>query len=577
MFQVQPILLVIIAASIAGLWKIFEKAGEQGWKALIPIYNYYTWLKIIKRPWWWIFILLIPGVGFMMLMVISAITAAAFQTKKWWAMLLSGVFFFVSLPYFAFSKAKFELPDPEKAKKQQQSVAHEWMEAIVFAVIAATIIRTFAFEAYTIPTPSEEKTLMVGDYLFVSKASYGARIPMTPISFPFAHATLTGNINSYVEWLEFPYIRIPGYTSVQRHDAVVFNFPEGDTVCAVKDNPSYYDVCRRYGRAAIIGDRTPIEEYDNQYPGSLIVRPLDREENYIKRCIAIAGDTLRIKHAQVYINGKKDELPENSQFRYIVASKEELVASTLKKLDITDEVYSDHLQNGDNVYFVSLTKKSAEELRQFPGIESVTAMPDDRSNDEQLIRWHNGIGIPRYQDSAQSNPQIFPFSYHYPWNVDNFGPLWIPKAGATVKLDTNNLPLYRRIITAFERNTLDVKGGTIYINGAVANSYTFKMNYYFMMGDNRHNSVDSRFWGFVPEDHVVGRASFIWMSLKENTPFPEKLRVKRFFTFINAEGLSSSYFLPGLLIILISIIYFYFKNKRQEKKNLVKPNNKQDK
>ncbi len=566
MVQVKPILLVIIAASIAGLWKIFEKAGEKGWKALIPIYNYYIWLKIIKRPWWWVFILLVPSVGFMMLMVISAITAMAFQKKKWWELLLCGIFFFVSLPYLAFSKQKFQLSVPDKTKKVQVSFAHEWMEAIVFAVIAATIIRTFAFEAYTIPTPSEEKTLMVGDYLFVSKASYGARIPMTPIAFPFAHATLVNNINSYVEWLEFPYIRIPGYTKVQRYDAVVFNFPEGDTVCANLDNPSYYYLCRKYGRGAIIGNRTQLEE-NNGYPGELIVRPIDRIENYIKRCIAVAGDTIRIKHAQVFINGKEDQLPEYSQFRYIVKSNAEIEASELKKLDITDEVYTDHLQSGATVSFMTLTKQSAEELRHYPGVESVVPMWDDRSNDETLIRWHNGIGIPRYQDSSQINPQIFPFSPHYPWNVDNFGPLWIPKEGATVKLDTVNLPLYRRIITAFEHNTLDVKGATIYINGAVATSYTFKMNYYFMMGDNRHNSVDSRFWGFVPEDHVVGRASFVWMSLKQNVPFTQKFRFKRFFTFVNPEGLSSSYFLPGLLIIILSFLYFYIKNKRLEKKN----------
>src|SRR5580698_7289796 len=190
MFQVKPILFIIIAATIAGRWRIFEKAGEKGWKALIPIYNYYIWLKLLKRPWWWIFIFLIPGVGFMMVMVVSALTGIAFQKKKAWEMLASGFLFFIYLPFYGWGKSKFQLPEPDKTKKANPSIAHEWMEAIVFAVIAATIIRTFCFEAYTIPTPSEEKTLMVGDYLFVSKASYGARIPMTPISFPFAHTTI---------------------------------------------------------------------------------------------------------------------------------------------------------------------------------------------------------------------------------------------------------------------------------------------------------------------------------------------------------------------------------------------------
>jgi len=550
MFQVKPILLIIIVATVAGLWKIFEKAGEKGWKALIPIYNYYIWLKILKRPWWWIFIFLIPGVGFMMLMVVSAITGVAFKKRNAWEMLISGILFFVYLPYFGWGKEQFQLPDD--IKKIKQSVAHEWMEAIVFAVLAATIIRTFFIEAYTIPTPSEEKTLMVGDYLFVSKASYGARIPMTPISFPFAHATLINNINSYVEWLEFPYIRIPGYTKVQRHDAVVFNFPEGDTVCSNMDNPSYYALVRLYGKEAVMSNQ-PIRTMSGlQYPGPIIVRPLDREENYIKRCIGTPGDTLSVVQSQVYINGQKDIVPEESQMRYDVRTREPLDPSVFKKLDITDDGSTEYQQSG-NFYFytLSLTKASLKALKDYSSVDTIVAEI--------------------YSKGQPDTKEIFPFSSRYPWNVDNFGPLWIPKEGATVKLDTSNLPLYKRAITAFEHNTLEVKGATIYINGAVANSYTFKMNYYFMMGDNRHNSVDSRYWGFVPEDHVVGKASFIWMSLKENVPFAQKFRVKRFFTFVNPEGLSRSYLFPGLLVIILAFLYFNIKNKRMEKKNSIQP------
>jgi signal peptidase I len=552
MFQVKPILLIIIAASIIGLWKIFEKAGEKGWKALIPIYNYYIWLKILKRPWWWIFILLIPGVGFMMLMVVSAITSLAFQKKKAWEMIVSGIFFFVYLPYFGWSKSKFELPVIDKTKKVKPSPAHEWTEAIVFAVIAATIIRTFFFEAFTIPTPSEEKTLMVGDYLFVSNVSYGARIPMTPISFPFAHTTLVGNINSYLEWLEYPYIRIPGFSSVKRHDAVVFNFPEGDTVCSNMDNPSYYALCRLYGKESVMSNQ-PIRTMGGvQYPGSLVVRPLDQEEYYIKRCIGTPGDTLLIKHAQVYIDGAKDEVPEESQMKYLVTTKgQPLDPSIYTKLDITDDRDSGFREPDTYIYALDLTKSGADKMRSYMNVTSV---------------------VPDIMDSGIADPkEIFPYSSRSAWNVDNFGPLWIPKAGATVKLDTSNLPLYKRIITAFEHNTLDVKGATIYINDKVANSYTFKMNYYFMMGDNRHNSVDSRYWGFVPEDHVVGKASFIWLSLKSNVPLAQKIRVKRLFTFVNSDGLSRSYFFPGLLIIILAFLYFYIKNARLEKKNRIKP------
>jgi len=552
MFQIKPIILIIIVATIAGLWKIFEKAGEKGWKALIPIYNYYIWLKIVKRPRWWLFIFLIPGVGFMMLMVVSAITGVAFQKKKLWEMLLSGIFFFVYLPYFGFSKNNFQVPVADKTPKARASAGHEWTEAIVFAVIAATIIRTFFIEAYTIPTPSEEKTLMVGDYLFVSKASYGPRIPMTPISFPFAHTTIVGNVNSYLEWMEFPYIRIPGYTSVKRHDAVVFNFPEGDTVCANIDNPSYYQLCRMNGKESVMNNQ-PIRMMDGvEYPGAIITRPIDQEENYIKRCIAIAGDTIMIKHAQVYINGKMDEVPDQSQMKYIVTTKgQPLDPSVYAKLDITDD--RDSAFNPPDIYeyALNLTKYSAEKIRSYMNVVSV---------------------VPEIEDSGRADTkEIFPFSSHYAWNLDNFGPLWIPKEGVTIKLDTGNLPIYKRVITAFEHNKLEVKGATIYINGAPANSYTFKMNYYFMMGDNRHNSVDSRFWGFVPEDHVVGRASFIWMSLKKDVPFPKKLRIKRFFTFVNADGLSKSYFFPGILIIILAFLYFYIKNARAEKKSLGNP------
>jgi signal peptidase I len=551
MFQVKPILLIIIAATIAGLWKIFEKAGEKGWKALIPIYNYYIWLKIVKRPWWWLFILLIPGVGFMMLMVVSALTGLAFQKKKIWEMLVSGIFFFVYLPYFGFSKNKFQLPVPDKAPKARASAGHEWMEAIVFAVIAATIIRTFFIEAYTIPTPSEEKTLMVGDYLFVSKASYGARIPMTPLSFPFAHTTIAGSVNSYLEWLEFPYMRIPGYTSVQRRDAVVFNFPEGDTVCSnIKDNnPTYYQLCRYTSRESVLSNQPIPMNGGVQYPGAIVTRPLDQEENYIKRCIAIAGDTLLIKHAQVYINGKIDEAPEEGEFGYFVTTREPLGTDLFKKLDITDDGSTDYQQTGNGsecVYTLNLTKASVKTLKEYPDVESIA---------------------PAIMDSGKADiREIFPFSPHYAWNVDNFGPLWIPKEGVTVKLDTGNLPLYKRIISVYEHNKLEVKGATIKINDVPVNSYTFKMNYYFMMGDNRHNSEDSRFWGFVPEDHVVGRASFIWMSLKQNVPLFKKPRIKRFFTFVNSGGLSRSYFFPGILLIILAFLYFYIKNARMEKK-----------
>jgi signal peptidase I len=615
MFQVQAIIYVIIVASIAGLWKIFSKAGESGWKALIPIYNYYVWLKILKRPWWWVFILLVPGVGFMMIMAITGITSARFPrnrnidivaalltlgfealtlfyilpavglstvlTMALYAitlylvyltgkpllailsnknakaamhpaliMIVTGILFPVFLPVYGFGKSAFQPEAPGKDKKVKPSVAHEWTEAIVFAIIAATIIRTFTFEAYTIPTPSMEKSLMVGDYLFVSKASYGARIPMTPISFPFAHSSLVNNINCYLEWLEYPSIRIPGYSKVKRHDIVVFNFPEGDTVTSNINNPSYYALCRELGRDNILHNRL-IKNFGRQgadtFAGYIIVRPLDREENYIKRCIGTPGDSLTVKRSQVYINGVADDVPVESQMTYTVRTRQPLDQNAFKKLDITDENASNgQLYNGFYYYDLSLTKNSLEKLKAYPDVDTI-APEIDR------------FGVP---DSLS----IFPFSSHYNWNKDNYGPIWIPKEGATVKLDMRNLPLYKRLISAYEHNNLEIKGNAIYINGALANSYTFKQNYYFMMGDNRHNSEDSRYWGFVPEDHIVGRASFIWASLKENVPLSQKFRLNRFFTFVSPDGLSRSYLIPGLLILVIFILYGFIKNKRNEKK-----------
>lgn len=576
--HISPIIIVLIIASVAGLWKIFEKAGEKGWKALVPVYGFYLWLKILKKPWWWLIIFLIPGVGFMMTMVMAGITSTALQKKKTSDMLLAGLFFFIYLPLLGFGKAKFQLP--EQDKKAKRSAGSEWLEAITFAVVAATIIRTFFIEAYTIPTSSMEKSLMIGDYLFVSKIDYGARIPMTPISFPFAHNTLplTKHTNSYFEWLEYPYVRLPGFTHIKRHDVVVFNFPEGDTVPTNIDNPSFYGLCRRYGRNYVLSNQ-PIG--DQGLPGPLIIRPVDKEENFIKRCIGTPGDTLLIKHAQVYINDKADSIPSGAQFKYEVtfSNTPELYNITpvsngyqgdiscnrttvidskmLEQLDITEpiEVIAQGHQsvplNVDNHYrdpqklntlVFTLPKENVEKIRHLPNVVSVT---------------------PFLQDSGNFDSDIFPFSPDYKWNVDNFGPLYIPKKGVTVKLDTANLHIYRRLISVYEHTNLEVKGATIYINGKPASSYTFKMNYYFMMGDNRHNSEDSRYWGFVPEDHVVGKASFIWMSLRENVPFSKKFRIKRFFTFIGSEGLSRSYFLPSILVIIIAILYFYIRGRRR--------------
>ncbi|MEO6882621.1 MAG: signal peptidase I [Bacteroidia bacterium] len=530
-------LLIIFAVStVIGLWKLFEKAGEKGWKALIPIYNYYIWLKLIKKPWWWIFLIIIPGIDYMMLMVMSVALSATFGKKKTVDAVLAALIGFFYLPYIAFQKdTKYTQPSD---KIENKSVTREWVEAIVFAVIAASIIRTFFVEAYTIPSSSMEKTLMVGDYLFVSKVSYGPRIPNTPLSFPFVHHSLPffDDVKSYLEWIELPYLRLPGYEKVKNNDVVVFNYPEGDTVTTKVSNPDYYSLCRHYGRAVVWDNKEKL--------GDVVYRPVDKQENYIKRCIGIAGDTILIKRAQVFINGKSTTLAQEAQAGYVVKTDGSYFnPEALKGLDITD----DPRQTDSTSWLVNLPKENVEKIKNYVGIKSV-----------QLD----------IADKEIFDEDIYPNNPHYRWNVDNFGPLYIPKAGATIKLDTTNLPLYSRVITAYEHNDLKTVGNKIFINGKESNSYTFKMNYYFMMGDNRHNSEDSRFWGFVPEDHIVGKAVFIWMSWKTTgANFIQKIRWNRLFSFIDSNGVSRSYFIPVIIVAALIFMFTYFRKPRKKDEN----------
>ena len=389
---------------------------------------------------------------------------------------------------------------PENRVRAKKSVAREWTDAIIFAVVAASIIRIFMVEAYTIPTSSMEKSLLVGDFLFVSKLSYGPKNPQTPIAFPFVHHTmpLSKYAKSYSEIIHLPYYRFPGFSKVKRNDVVVFNYPDGDTVALKMQNQSYYALVRNFGHEAV---------WNNPYEfGKITSRPVDKRENYIKRCLAIAGDTLEIRDKLVYINGKQADIPENSQFKYIVTTDGSPVSKrVIDKLDITEQIET--TDQGD--YVLTLTSQGVEKIKALPNVKEVR---------------------PVIQPKGYWNPDIFPYDSTYVWNVDNFGPLYIPKAGVTVALSTKNLPLYSRIIEAYELNKLEVKDGRIYINGKESNSYTFRMNYYWMMGDNRHNSADSRYWGFVPEDHVVGKAVFVWLSLDSNKSlFGGKIRWNKLF------------------------------------------------
>ncbi|MDB4999116.1 MAG: family signal peptidase [Mucilaginibacter sp.] len=364
-------------------------------------------------------------------------------------------------------------------KKKKKSPTREWADAIIFAVIAATLIRTLFIEAYTIPTPSMERSLLVGDFLFVSKVNYGARTPMTPIAFPFAHHTMPiFGIKAYWDGVKLPYYRLPGLSDVKKGDVVVFNYP------MEADSPYY--------------------------------RPVDKRENYIKRCQGTPGDTVSLVDAQVYVNGKAAPNPPGEQTDYTI---------TTNGMEMNPQILEDlNVSNYENIPFPTMTKDAAAKLKSFSNVKSVT--PNIKSRG--LADPFNAVFPAAYPKYALS-PQNGAFN----WNVDNYGPIIVPKKGWTVKLDSLTMPLYGRAIEIYENNKVQIVGKDVMINGKKADSYTFKMNYYWMMGDNRHDSADSRYWGFVPEDHIVGKALFIWMSWDDNASFFSKIRWSRLFRGIN--------------------------------------------
>lgn len=407
-----------------------------------------------------------------------------------------------------------------KKRGQKNNVIIEWLDALIFAIIAVSLINIFIFQMYKIPSGSMEKTLLIGDHLYVSKLKYGPRIPNTPLSFPFAQHTFPGTFNtkSYLEWIKWPYKRLKGFTTLQRGDIVVFNFPEGDTVVVENQAESYYSMMRTVVEQLKFQDLSAGRQYsDAKYEQTarqylketftLTVRPVDRRDNYVKRCVAVAGDTLEVISGCVYINGARvfDALP-NVQFRYrVVTDGTRINPKTLEKFGIYQ---SDVFNIGANIYSIPLKKDQIEAFKALGNVVTVTKEENT-------------------QDAYDS--RIFPHNPYYAWNEDYLGPLWIPSKGSTIALNTTNLCKYERIITAYEHHSLRVEGHRIYVDEQEVDSYTFGMDYYFMMGDNRHDSADSRYWGFVPEDHIVGAPSFIWFSLNKEKKFPMNIRLGRLF------------------------------------------------
>ncbi len=388
---------------------------------------------------------------------------------------------------------------------EKHNVWLDWLDALIFAVIVVTFINMFFLQAFTIPTSSMEKTLMTGDYLFVSKISYGPKIAQRPLSFPFVHNTLPiiGS-KSYSDLIKIKYRRLAGFSKVERDDKVVFGFPNGDTVLKAAPTDDYYAHVRMNGR-----------EYTKKVYGPIVVRPVDKKDNYVKRCVAIGGDTLQIVNGKVFVNGVPQKNYPGIQETYMVRTNGSAINSKiLKDLNINPEEY----------WFDA----AIPGYSNIPLNDSIAKLISQIGN---IVEVNKNIDVypPDYPDSPL---MLFPFSEQFKWTRDNYGPIYVPAKGAEIGITLENLPLYSRIITTYEGNTLKVKDGYIYINGKIATTYTFSQDYYFMMGDNRHNSLDSRYWGFVPEDHIVGKPKLIWFSTDKHKPFPKNIRWNRLFKFV---------------------------------------------
>ncbi|MFD2824283.1 signal peptidase I [Lacinutrix iliipiscaria] len=504
--------LVIQVVHGLGTWKLYIKAGRQAWEAFVPVYNAVVLMKIINRPWYYTILLFLPIVNLIMFPVIWVETARSFGKNE----TIDTILAVVSLGFYNYYLNYFvDVEHIKDRSLQPKTAAGDWVSSILFAIVAATIVHTYFIQPYTIPTSSLEKSLLVGDFLFVSKFHYGARVPMTTISAPMVHDTIPfikkksylfddrkeNKNTSFINKLSLPYIRIPGFQKIKHNDIVVFSWPV-DTL---------YNMYKPADR--------------NYY------KPIDKKTNYVKRCVGLPGDSLEVRDGYVYINGKQNVLPDRAklQFSYQIETKNGPFNNyqLADRYDITD--FPRYNQDASVSYFPGISDENLAKFRNHPNVKNV---------------------IPFKRVKGEREASVFPHDPNYSWNNDFFGPLYIPKAGATIDLNLDVLPLYKRVITDYENNTLQIKGNQIFINGELATNYTFKKDYYWLMGDNRHNSQDARSWGFVPFDHVVGKPVFIWMSWDSNAVgIKNKIRWERLFTTVGGSGKATSYFIPFLILL----------------------------
>ncbi|MBE7688495.1 signal peptidase I [Tenacibaculum finnmarkense] len=516
--------LILQVIHFLGTWKLYVKAGRKAWEAALPIYNAIILMQIINRPKWWVILLFIPVVNLLMFPILWIETCRSFGFNKKTDTLLA---VFTLGFYIYYINYLTDTPYIENRSLQPNSTLGEWVSSIAFAIIAATLVHTYFMQPYTIPTSSLEKTLLVGDYLFVSKFHYGARIPSTTIAAPMAHDTLPvlgtksfisddKNKDGFLNKTSLPYMRIPGFQKIKRNDIVVFSWP-ADSL------------------KTMWGDKSGVATY----------KPIDKKTNYVKRATGIAGDTLEVRDGYVFINGKKTILPDRAKPQWyfkVDTQGVKLPMETINEFNINGE----GKMSNDGIYYFNLTDDEAASLAKNSLVKSVTK---------------------RIRPKGTYDASVFPHNPKYAWSSDNFGPLYIPKAGSTVPLNEDTIPFYEQIIRRYENNNLTIFGDAIYINGKKATSYTFKQDYYWMMGDNRQNSLDARNWGYVPFDHVVGKPVLIWLSWNPNAPdFMSKInsiRWQRMFTTVGGSGKPTSYLWLALLLIAGYTLYSFKKDKKK--------------
>mgnify|MGYP003913576279 FL=1 len=540
------------------------KAGRKAWKAAVPVYNGIVLMQIINRPKWWVILLFVPVVNLLMFPVIWIETIRTFGFYK----KLDSFLVIATLGLYIFyinynTDAEY---NAERSIKPRSELG-EWVSSIAFAIIAATLVHTYFMQPFTIPTSSLEKSLLVGDYLFVSKFHYGARVPSTVIAAPMVHDSLpfTGTA-SYLKKPQLPYTRLPGLQKIKNNDIVCFNWP-ADSL------------------ATMWGDTS----------GKFTYKPVDKKTNYVKRSVGIAGDSLEMRNGYFFINGKKNELPYRAklQFYYTFECKQPISQSTYPKFLLNKErtgvykILSEYWNNdkvqeaikkngnlskiGEDSLYTEVAGGVNPQFAQRLKMINVDHKININLTEEEVIRLEKyplTVSVKKINHSPDN--AIFPHVKKLGWSQDNFGPIYIPKKGATVKLDSESIPFYKQIIKNYESNDLVINGEDIFINGEKTDSYTFKQDYFYLIGDNRHNSLDARYWGYVPFDHVLGKPVMIWFSWDANAPsFTAKLksiRWNRMFTTVGGDGEPISYRYFVFALIALYIGYSFYKGKKKTSK-----------